>query len=578
MSDEMKEIVAEFVTEAMESLDRVDPLCVELEAKGSDPAIVNEVFRCVHTLKGAAGFLGFQEVVDVAHGTESLLKKLRDGHLAMTRAVADAILHGIDALRRLVHRIGAGEGGACDVAPVLGELAAALESTANGASPSAAPAPEGLSAAGGTSPLAVPAPANPPAADATPPPERAGEFATLRVDVERVDKVMDLAGEVVLARNRLLALAGRLADRNGGDPVSAEVGEAVSFLDLVTSDLQLAVMRMRMQPLRRVFGKFPRLVRDLSGALGKEVALEMTGEEVEVDRSVIERLADPMVHLLRNAVDHGLEAPKERLERGKPARGTIRIGASQKGSQIVIEVSDDGRGIDLARVRRKAAERGLVTAEEAARMGDDAAVGLIFLPGFSTRDAATELSGRGVGMDVVKTNVARLNGFVEVTTRPGLGTTFRITIPLTLAIVRALVVRAAGRRYAVPLALVAEIHRVPPSGVARVAGRPVVVIRERVHPYVDLAAVLGGAKAESGEGEAKSPEGRYALLVCAGEQKFCVGVEGLFGEEEIVIKPVDGVGARRPYVAGATVDGEGRVVLVLDMPAVFRGALEGCAA
>ncbi len=374
---------------------------------------------------------------------------------------------------------------------------------------------------------------------------------------------MDLTGEVVLARNRLLNLIATISSQYADDPAVSNIMESVSFLDLVTSDLQLSVMKMRMQALQKVFGKFPRVVRDISSAIGKEVDLKITGEETEVDRSVIEHIGDPLIHIIRNAIDHGIESPEARRAKGKPERGTISIGASQRGNQIVIEISDDGKGIDLDRVKRKAIERGIVTAEEAEKMTEDAAVMLIFQAGFSTVDVATELSGRGVGMDVVQTSISKLSGFVEVKTRKDEGSTFRINIPLTLAIIQALMVRTAGVQYAVPLSLIEEIVRVAPDEIAMAGGRRVFVLREKVLPFFELSELLG--KGRPAEGAV-----RYSVVVAVGESRFCLAVDKLLGEEEVVIKPLEGIVTDSSHTMGSTITGEGKVVLIMDLASISR--------
>jgi two-component system chemotaxis sensor kinase CheA len=597
MTDDMQEIISDFVTEAEESLDRIDPLFVELETNGEDKEILNDIFRCVHTLKGAAGFLGFQPVVDVAHTSENILKRLREGEIALSKRIVDAILASVDTLRVLIGHVKHGENLDENIGPLLAELDAALAEASgkpgNGgshpaAAPSAAsPAPEPAAVA--DAPVAVPAPtpvaavpaeAVPAAAKAAPAPpadkeaekaapekkdaeKKKDEVSNLRVDIGRIDKVMDLTGEVVLARNRLLNLINTISAQYADDPAVSNVMETVSFLDLVTSDLQLSVMKMRMQALQKVFGKFPRVVRDLASAIGKEVDLKITGEETEVDRSVIEHIGDPMVHIIRNAIDHGLEAPEDRKAKGKPERGTISIDASQRGNQIVIEISDDGKGIDLDRVKRKAIERGIVSVDEAERMTEEAAIGLIFQAGFSTVDVATELSGRGVGMDVVKTSISKLSGFVEVKTRKDEGSTFRINIPLTLAIIQALMVRTAGVQYAVPLSLIEEIVRVAPEEIALAGGRRVLVLREKVLPFYELSEMLG---------KGRPPEGavRYAVVVAVGDSRFCLSVDKLLGEEEVVIKPLEGIVTEASHTLGSTITGDGKVVLILDLASISR--------
>jgi two-component system chemotaxis sensor kinase CheA len=378
------------------------------------------------------------------------------------------------------------------------------------------------------------------------------------VDVNRIDKVMNLTGEIVLVRNRLLNISDYFEARYSSDPHVEGLQEAVSFLDLVTSDIQLAVMKMRMQPIKKVFGKFPRLVRDISQNLGKEVQLNISGEDTEVDRTVIERIGDPMVHIIRNAIDHGIEPVEERTGRGKPARGVVDISAYQQGSHIVIEVSDDGRGIDIERVKEAAVFRGLVSEEEAARMTQKEAANLIFLPGFSTLETATELSGRGVGMDVVKTNTSKLNGYVEVLTTRDVGTTLRISIPLTLAIIQALMVRTGGIQYAIPLGPIEETLKVGLDEIDDVTGSRVIAIRDRVHSIAELAEILGYSVPPG------STTHRYVLVLAIGDRRFCVAVDELLGQEEVVIKAIDGIDTDSTGILGATITGEGKIVLILD--------------
>jgi two-component system chemotaxis sensor kinase CheA len=602
MTDDMQEIITDFVTEAEESLDRIDPLFVELETNGEDKEILNDIFRCMHTLKGAAGFLGFQPVVDVAHTSENILKRLREGEIALTKRIVDAVLASVDTLRALIGRVKHGESLDENIGPVLAELDAALAEASGSPAPapaaaaSAAPAPADPPPAPSAPPSApapasaaaqAPAPAPAPAAAKSAPvppgakeavpekrdverketekkePQKKDEVQNLRVDIGRIDKVMDLTGEVVLARNRLLNLIAAISTQYTDDPAVANVMETVSFLDLVTSDLQLSVMKMRMQALQKVFGKFPRIVRDLASSIGKEVDLKITGEETEVDRSVIEHIGDPMVHLIHNSIDHGIEPPEVRRAKGKPERGTLSISASQKGNQIVIEITDDGKGIDIDKVKKKAVDRGLVSAEEAERMTEDAAIALIFQAGFSTMDVATELSGRGVGMDVVKTSISKLSGFVEVKTRKDEGTTFRISIPLTLAIIQALMVRTAGVQYAVPLSLIEEIVRVSPDEIALAGGRRVFVLREKVLPFFELSELLG---------KGSPPEGavRYSVVVAVGDTRFCLAVDKLLGEEEVVIKPLEGIVTESSHTLGSTITGDGKVVLIMDLASISR--------
>jgi len=584
MPDEMEEIIAEFVTESEETLDKIDPLFVELEVNGDDKEILNRLFRSVHTIKGAAGFLGFQSMVDVSHNAENIMKKLRDGEIGVSRPIMDVVLKSVDMLRLLLRHVKDKDGKQENTAPLVQELQQTLDSALS-AKPVKAGAEQTASASaearGKTqepqvapadttlpSPVATAVTAAPEASLEKVASEKQESLQTLRVEVNKIDKVMDLTGEVVLVRNRLLNIVNRLEHQYSDDHDVQSLLEAVSFLDLITSDMQLGVMKMRMQPIAKVFSKFPRLVRDISSPLGKTVNLKVFGEDTEVDKSVIEQIGDPMVHIIRNAVDHGLETPADRRAKGKPEAGTITISASQKGSQIVIEVSDDGRGINIDRVKTKALEKKLITEEDAVRMTDEAAVNLIFLPGFSTAEVATELSGRGVGMDVVKTNISRLNGTVEITTAKDKGSTFTIRIPLTLAIIQTLMVRSGKARYAIPLAPVEETLTVTEKDISDMGGAEALIIRGKVYSLFTLSGLLGVGPTAGDNGVGC----RYAVVVAIGDKRFCIGVDELLGQEEVVIKTVSGINTGSSYILGATITGDGKVVFILDLAAVSKSA------
>lgn len=579
--DEMEEIIGEFITEAEEALDRIDPLFVELESRGYDKEILNDIFRSVHTLKGAAGFLGFQTIVDVAHRAESILKKMRDGEITVKTSYIDIILESIDILRLLIGHIKKKDGIEEDVSDLIKRLEDALnqekqdrhtkdlvaEIVTKENSNHSTRQDHSLNGTKEISPSKI--------ADATTidsgessqgdkiSADKKESLQTLRIDVDRIDKVMNLAGEIVLIRNRLLNIATFLNSRYPGDETVENLFESVSFLDLVTSDMQLAVMKMRMQPLKKVFSKFPRLVRDISNAIGKEVELNISGEDTEVDRSVIEHIGDPMVHIIRNAIDHGIEPGEERIKRNKDRKGRIHIDAYQKGNQIIIEISDDGKGIDVDKVKKKALEKSLITIDEYNKLSDEAAINLIFLPGFSTAEVATELSGRGVGMDVVKTNISRLNGYVEVNTKKDMGSTFRISLPLTLAIIQSLMVKASGNIYAVPISPIEETLIISTRDIKEIAGQKVAIVRGRVYPIFELSEILSGLT--NGHREE-----RYLLVISSGDRRFCIAVDELLGQEEVVIKAIDGKYTDSSYVLGATITGDGRVVLIIDPSGIAR--------
>ncbi|MGO9954030.1 MAG: chemotaxis protein CheA [Dissulfurispiraceae bacterium] len=589
MADEMEEIISEFVTEAEETLEKIDPMFVDLETRGYDKDILNEIFRGMHTLKGAAGFLGFQQIVDVAHRAESIMKRLRDGEMTLTRDIMDVILKSVDMLRLLISHISAKDNVEENMSVLLLNLDSVITSQE--------PAGTGIDLQKGAGitlesdsqheegdELISEIAELPPQADESPVAQAltapAGVVAeeqvqqvskekevvsTLRVDVSRIDKVMDLAGEIVLARNRILNLATKLEMTHSDDPNVESLLETTSFLDRVTSDLQLAVMKIRMQPIQKVFSKFPRMARDLSRSLGKEINLEIFGEDTEVDKSVIENIGDPLIHIIRNSVDHGIEHTDERIAKGKHAKGRIIISAYQKGTQIVIEVSDDGKGIDVEAVKRKALAQGIVTEEEIQKMPDETAINLIFLPGFSTKEVSTELSGRGVGMDVVKTNVGKLNGYVEVVTKKDEGSTFRISLPLTLAIIQAMMVRIGNEYYALPQSMIEETLRVRRSDIKDVTGQNVLTIRGKVLPVFSMSETLGVRT-----GSSKEQDNRYVLVVSVADRRFCITVDELLGQEEIVIKTISGVDSEECGILGATITGDGRVVLILDLAVMAR--------
>lgn len=584
MADEMDEIIGEFIVEAEEILEGLDPLFVELEQRGHDLEIINEIFRGMHTLKGAAGFLGFQNVVDVAHRAETILKKLREGEMEISPEITDAILKATDVLRSLISQIKSKEETTQDISPILAVLDSVLSQSPETKKTEEPKVEEQKKeeeqqkieeVVKKVEPVKE-EPVEKPTQKVEPEPtvqvqkekEKEKEVATLRVDVARIDKVMDLAGEIVLARNRLLNLASKLETKYSGDENVESLIETTAFLDRVTSDLQLAVMKMRMQPLQKVFVKFPRMVRDLARTLGKDIELEIRGEDTEVDKSVIEHIGDPLVHIIRNSVDHGIEPPKERILKGKPEKGKILIDAYQKGTQIVIDIIDDGKGIDVEAVKAKAITKGLITLEEAEKMSEDAIINLIFLPGFSTKDVSTEVSGRGVGMDVVKSNVAKLNGYVEIFTEKDKGTTFRISLPLTLAIIQSMMIQVGEEVYAIPQSMIEETLRINVSQLKEVSGQKVLTIRDRVLPVFILNELLGVY------GNADSSK-KYILVASVGDKKFCIAVDAVLGQEEIVIKTINGIDSEACGIMGATITGDGKVVLILDLALISRKVFAG---
>ncbi len=391
---------------------------------------------------------------------------------------------------------------------------------------------------------------------------------TIRVDVKRLDQLMNLIGELVLAKNRLIKIYNDVEERYEGEKFLEELNQVVSSISIVTTDLQIAVMKTRMLPIGKVFNKFPRLVRDLSRELGKKVRLIIEGEDTELDKSIIEEIGDPLVHMIRNAIDHGIEPPEERRKLGKPEEGTIWLRAYNEGNMIVIEIKDDGRGMDPEKLKKKAIEKGIITPQEAENMSDKEAFMLIFKPGFSTADKVTSVSGRGVGMDVVKTNIEKLNGIIEVDSVPGKGTTFKLKIPLTLAIIQALLVASQEDLFAVPLSNVIETVRIVEEDIYTIEGRSVLKLRDEVLPLVNMADIFNIEKVLMPE------KYLYVVILGLGATKIGLIVDRFIGQEEIVIKSLGEFLKGLPGIAGATIRGDGRVTLIVDVASLMKLAKE----
>jgi two-component system, chemotaxis family, sensor kinase CheA len=523
-----EDVLREFLAEALEIAVKLDSDLVALERDPEDRERLAAIFRGVHTIKGNSGFLGFGRLQSLAHAGESLLSRLRDGGQALTRETITALLATVDAIRKMlasIERTGAES---------PGDDAAAREALESLSAEPAAPAESGAA----------------PAASET----------RIRVDVGVLDRLMTLVGELVLSRNRIVQLA-----ESGRDGTLAA---AAQRLAAVTTELQEGVMKARMQPVRQLWSRFPRVVRDLSLACGKPVNLVMEGDATELDRSVLEAIADPLVHMLRNAVDHGIEKPAERAARGKPAEGRVLLRAFHQGGQVFLEVSDDGAGIDPDRLRRRAVQLGKITPEQAARLGDREALDLVFLPGFSTAAEVTTVSGRGVGMDVVRSNLQAIGGSVEIQTRAGAGTLFRLKIPLTLAIIPALVFAAGRESFAIPQVALVELVRVEAVETAfeMLHRAPVFRLRNQLLPLVFLEEVLELPGGRRGSGAAT------VIVLQAGESLFGLVVDAVEDTAEIVVKPLGRHLRSLRMYAGATVLGDGRVALILDVPGLAQHA------
>jgi two-component system chemotaxis sensor kinase CheA len=616
MSDD--EIVKEFLVESYENLDRLDRELVGLEKNPQDRDALGSVFRTIHTIKGTCGFLGFNKLEKVAHVGENLLTRLRDRQLLLNPEITTALLSMVDAVRQMLGSIevSGSEGKRDDTKLIvtltrlqqLPEIAAKRDAAAEVANPSeAAPAPAAIvdipmpqTSLHSTQKQKIDAPteislamdnqkegdpqrmseipvepsleqsveqvATLPAdvVDAQPVQQSSRTQAnasdsTIRVDVGLLDKVMNLVGELVLARNQVLQFANRMKDTG--------FLAASQRLNLITTELQEGVMKTRMQPIGNIWGQFPRTVRDVALGCGKEVGIEMQGKETELDKTIIEAIKDPLTHLVRNSVDHGIELPEDRVKAGKDRSGRLILRAFHEGGQVNIEITDDGAGLNVERIRKKAIERSLITNEQSARMSEREVFNLIFLPGFSTAEKVTNVSGRGVGMDVVKTNVEKIGGTVDVQSTLGRGTTVRVKIPLTLAIIPALVVTCGGDRYAIPQVSLLELVRLNADevgkGIELVHGAPVYRLRGRLLPLVYLDQEL---KLDPDTRPESERDGAVNIVVLqADERQFGLVVDQINDTEEIVVKPLRKQLKSVKTFAGSSIMGDGKVALILDV-------------
>lgn len=559
---DVDDLTQEFIAESQDGLDRMERCLTELEARPQDSQqLVGEIFRAVHTIKGTTGFLGFNRLEKLAHAGEHLLGSLREGRLAVTEELISGLLRLLDGLRAILTLIeetgGEGTRTTDEDSGLIAELAKLNgEDAATPSKEKAAPVVP-IKAVEETAPSAQPE-AMQPASNSESRGSASGD-KTLRIDVEVLNRMMNLVGELVLTRNQML--------QSGVE--ATNFPELARRLDSVTADLRETVMQARMQPVGNLFGKFPRMVRDLARTCGRDVRIEFSGQETGLDKSLLEAIKDPLTHAVRNAVDHGIEPPADRVLAGKPAEGCLRLRAFHQSGSVVIEVADDGAGIAMERVLAKAVERGLVTPEQAEEMTEREALQLIFLPGFSTAAAVTTVSGRGVGMDVVRANVEKVGGSVELESKVGVGTTLRLRVPLTLAIVPALVVRSGGQSFALPQTTLVELVYIPGRDasqvVERVGASEVYRLRERLLPMVWLDRLLGlKSTAEA--------HGFYMAVLEAEGCRYGLVVDDLLAPEEIVVKPLSAVLREIGLFSGATVLGNGTLALILDIAATAARA------
>jgi two-component system chemotaxis sensor kinase CheA len=561
------ELIAIYLEDARGHLASLDQGLLGLEREGVTDEALASLLGPLHTLKGNSGMMGFSSVKDYVHRLEDVLGKVRDGALVLTPASYDRLFAGASALRDAVERASQEGREARDLAPERADLEALLAGQGQEpVTPELAPPPVvHMAAPAPVAPEPAPLPTAPlplaPGPSARPGESTQARSNMVRVDFARLDHLLNLVGELIVYRTKLQQAGGTVSPDVASDPAVRDLLEAVHQLTAVSTQLQETIMEVRMLPIRNVFERFPRLVRDLARQQGKEIELILEGEDTRVDKAIIDELGEPLVHMIRNSVDHGIETPAARVAKGKSPTGTILLSAAQDSNQVVITIADDGAGIDAAEVRTKALKRGLIAHGD--RLTDREAIQLIFAEGFSTSESVTELSGRGVGLDVVVKCMERLNGFIDAETMPGAGTRFTMQLPLTLAIISSLMVSVGGHIYAVPAGSVVESLKFRPEEITRMNGRETLRLRDRIVPLVRLAHVFGH--------EDRALPGRgYAVVLGRGERRLALAVDRLLGQQEIVIKALDplvstaGVG-----LAGATIMGDGRVVLILDIASFF---------
>ncbi|EAK5890266.1 hybrid sensor histidine kinase/response regulator [Campylobacter lari] len=621
--EDIQEILEDFLVEAFELVEQIDHDLVELEANPEDLELLNRIFRVAHTVKGSSSFLNFDVLTKLTHHMEDVLNKARHNELKITPEVMDVVLESIDMMKTLLNSIrdnGNDTAIGLDIAPICTRLTAisegeSLESVAPAkteepkeeikeepkaeepevdvnklsddeveaeierllkvrkAEDQARRAEKKKTQEANLAPSKPAAQAQNTTAEKKVPAAGGGSSGanmdqTIRVEVKRLDHLMNLIGELVLGKNRLLKIYDDVEERYDGEKFLEELNQVVSQLSIVTTDIQLAVMKTRMQPIAKVFNKFPRVVRDLGRELGKQMELEISGEETELDKSIVEEIGDPIMHMIRNSCDHGIEDPATRAANGKPEKGTVNLKAYNEGNHIVVEIADDGKGLDADALKSKAIEKNLITEREADQMSDKEAFALIFKPGFSTAAKITNVSGRGVGMDVVKTNIEKLNGVIEIDSELGKGTVMKLKIPLTLAIIQSLLVGTQEEFYAIPLASVLETVRVPIDDIYTIEGKNVLRLRDEVLSLVRLSDVFGVKQV------LENTDQTYVVVIGVAESKLGIIVDTLVGQEEIVIKSMGEYLQNIQGIAGATIRGDGRVTLIIDVAAMMDIAKE----
>ncbi len=556
--EDMEELIQDFLQESRELIEKADQDLVKLEKNPENQQLLDQIFRYLHTLKGTTSFLKFEKISELAHCAEEVMKEVRKGNLSLSSNVMDAILETVDFLKNFFQKLEKGNRDEGDPATVIFHLK-------NSLNPSPQKYQSSLEASKKEEKEAASVP------DTKVFPKKNAEKASpaaeqsVRVETPRLDKMMNLVGELVLGRNRLSQVVRGLVEKWGDDRSCQDLISAVDFIDFVTSDLQRAVLKTRMQPVGKIFNRFNRTVRDLAKSLGKEVRLVIHGLETELDKSVSDEIGDPLVHLLRNSVDHGIETPEERRKKGKNPIGTVILSASHEGNHILITIQDDGKGIQSEAIKQKAIKQGLVSQAEVDRLPIKEILEFIFLPGFSTAEKVTNVSGRGVGLDVVKSCIQKLNGSVDISSELNKGTLFTIRLPLTLAIIHALHVQVEEEIFAIPITSVLETARLSLHQIKSISGKEVMRFRDTIVPIVRLNHIFDLKSQKKNHSE-----NIYVVIAGMSDKKIALVVDKIVGQEEVVVKPMGKMLEKTSGFSGACIGGDGKVTLILDIMGILR--------
>lgn len=592
---DMKEIVESFIVETKEILEKLDVDLVEMEKRPDDNELLNSVFRHFHTIKGTSSFLGLDKLTGVTHKGEDILNKLRKGEISLNSIIMDSLLSAYDKMKSLLNSIEEYQNENIDVDETIKELTELIAALENGdvvvEKKKPAKKSSKKSAKSETikeNKVEINSEAvsdvkselnNEDESEDTDEEQDQPQIEnkqvniekvkqdsskkvenSIRVDVERLDELLNIVSELVLGRNRLAQVNSEFALENEGTKFSRDLFDVTKQIDIMTNELQLVVMKTRMIRIGKVFNKFPRLVRDLSRDANKQIEIVIKGEETELDKTLIEEINDPLVHLVRNSVDHGIEKPETRIANGKNPVGTLVLSAEHEGNNIIITIEDDGKGIDPEIIKAKVIEKGLISAEKAKDLTRQEILNLIFIPGFSTAEVVTNISGRGVGMDVVKTNITRLRGIINIESTVGVGTKIIIKLPLTLAIIPGMIVKVKEQPIVIPLNTVLEVLRVHRENIYSVNQRPVIKMRDSVLPLVSVEEVLFGFE-ENDENKVW----QYVVVVGIAEKRYGIKVDGLVGQKEVVIKSLGNYFGKVQGIAGSTIMGDGSVVMIVDV-------------